>query len=211
LQAVPSIALGAFEVTPLELASAYSTLANGGIRTEPLSILAAVDNRGRVLQHREVTMDRVAPADAVYLVNNMLQDVFDSGTAQRARALGYSGRAAGKTGTTNLTRDAWFVGYTPETVALVWVGYDDNQPIGLDGSRAALPIWVDFMKRSGNGNRSPAFPAPRNIVIVEVDAETGELATPGCQETRYEVFVEGTEPQYRCHLHGDQDDGWWIF
>lgn len=211
LQAVPSIALGAFEVTPLELASAYSTLANGGIRTEPLSILAAVDNRGRVLQHREVEMNRVAPADAVYLVNNMLQDVFDSGTAQRARALGYSGRAAGKTGTTNSTRDAWFVGYTPEMVALVWVGYDDNQPIGLYGSRAALPIWVDFMKRSGIGDRSPAFPAPRNIVIVEVDAETGELATPGCQETRYEVFVEGTEPQYRCHLHGDQDDGWWIF
>ncbi len=210
LRPLPSLALGAFEVSPLELASAYATLANGGIRTQPLSILAAVDDGGEVVQHREVSMDRVLPADAVYLVNDMLKDVFDTGTARRARALGYGGRAAGKTGTTNDTRDAWFVGYTTEMVALVWVGYDDNSPLGLHGDRAALPIWVEFMKRSGYGDRSPAFPAPRNIVLVEVDPETGELAGPGCPTTRFEVFVAGTEPQRQCHLHG-VDEGWWIF
>ncbi len=210
LRPLPSLALGAFEVSPLELASAYATLANGGIRTQPLSILAAVDDGGEVVQHREVSMDRVLPADAVYLVNDMLKDVFDTGTARRSRALGYGGHAAGKTGTTNDTRDAWFVGYTTELVALVWVGYDDNGPIGLHGDRAALPIWVEFMKRSGYGDRSPEFPAPRNIVLVEVDPETGELAGPGCPITRFEVFVEGTEPQSECHLHGDSD-GWWIF
>jgi penicillin-binding protein 1B len=211
LRPLPSLALGAFEVTPLELTSAYATLANGGIRTQPLSILAAVDDGGEVVQHREVKMDRVLPADAVYLVNNMLQDVFDSGTARRSRNLGYGGHAAGKTGTTNDTRDAWFVGYTTELVALVWVGYDDNSPIGLHGDRAALPIWVEFMKGSGYGDRSPDFPAPRNIVLVEVDPENGELATPGCPITRFEVFVEGTEPQRECSLHGHTDDGWWIF
>lgn len=212
LQAVPSLALGAFEVSPLEMASAYSTLANGGIRTQPLSILAAVDERGRVVQHRQVEMDRVLPSDAVYMVNDMLQDVFDYGTARRARALGYGGNAAGKTGTTNSTRDAWFVGYTPEVVALVWVGYDDNASIGLYGDSAALPIWVEFMK-STYGDRSPEFPAPRNVVLVEIDSETGELAGPGCPVTRYEIFVEGTEPQFECHLHNASgaDDGWWIF
>jgi len=209
LQAVPSLALGAFEVTPLELASAYSTLANGGIRTTPLSILSAVDEEGQVVQHRQVKMDRVLPADAVYLVNDMLQDVFDYGTARRARGLGYGGNAAGKTGTTNSTRDAWFVGYTPEIVSLVWVGYDDNSPIGLHGDSAALPIWVEFMKRSGYGDRSPEFPAPRNIVLVEIDPTTGLLASPGCPATRYEAFVSGTEPTEECYEHGDE--GWWIF
>jgi penicillin-binding protein 1B len=212
LRPLPSLALGAFEVSPLDLASAYATLANGGIRTQPLSILSAVDDEGQVVQHREVEMDRVLPADAVYLVNDMLQDVFDAGTARRARALGYAGRAAGKTGTTNTTRDAWFVGYTTEIVALVWVGYDDNRPIGLHGDKGALPIWVDFMNRSGYGSRSPEFPAPRNIVLVEVDPETGELATPGCPVTRFEVFVAGTEPEVECRLHGPAaEDGWWIF
>jgi penicillin-binding protein 1B len=210
LQAVPSLALGAFEVTPLELASAYSTLANGGIHTDPLSILAAVDEDGEVLQHEQVKMDRVLPADAVYLVNDMLKDVFDYGTARRARSLGYGGRAAGKTGTTNSTRDAWFVGYTTELVGLVWVGYDDNAQIGLYGDSAALPIWVDFMKRSGYGDRSPEFPAPRNVVLVEVDPTTGLLATPGCPVTRFEAFVSGTEPIEHCHAHGE-DGGWWIF
>lgn len=207
---LPSIALGSFEVTPLELANAYATLANGGIRTRPLSILAAVDEEGRVLEHDEVEMERVLPADAVYLVNDMLKDVFDSGTARRARALGYLGEAAGKTGTTNSTRDAWFVGYTPEIVALAWVGYDDNEPIGLHGDRAALPIWVEFMKSSGYAGRESRFPAPRNVVLVEVDPETGELATPGCPVTRWQAFIEGAEPQEECHLHGE-DGGWWIF
>jgi penicillin-binding protein 1B len=211
LQAVPSLALGAFEVTPLELASAYSTLANGGIRTTPLSILSAVDEEGQVVQNRQVKMDRVLPADAVYLVNDMLQDVFDYGTARRARGLGYGGNAAGKTGTTNSTRDAWFVGYTPEIVGLVWVGYDDNAPIGLYGDSAALPIWVEFMKRSGYGDRSPEFPAPRNVVLVEIDPTTGLLAAPGCPATRYEAFVSGTEPTEECYEHGGGDEGWWIF
>ena len=213
LQAFPSIALGSFEVTPLELASAYATLANGGIHTEPLSVLSAVDEDGRVVQSRDVEMERVLPADAVYLVNHMLQDVFEYGTARRARALGYTGQAAGKTGTTNSTRDAWFVGYTTEIVALTWVGYDDNTAMGLYGDRAALPIWVDFMKRSGYGNRSPGFPAPQNIVLVEIDPESGELAGPGCPGTRYELFVKGAEPTATCHIHNgySDDEGWWIF
>jgi membrane carboxypeptidase/penicillin-binding protein len=104
------------------------------------------------------------------------------------------------------------VGYTTEIVALVWVGYDDNSAIGLYGDSAALPIWVEFMKRSGYGDRSPEFPAPRNIVLVEIDPATGLLATPGCPVTRYEAFVSGTEPTESCYEHGGAvDDGWWIF
>ena len=135
--------------------------------------------------------------------------VVTSGTAQAANI----GRpAAGKTGTTDGSRDAWFVGYSPDIAIGVWVGFDEERTIRLSGSQAALPIWVEFMKRSGYGDRSPDFPAPRNIVLVEIDPTTGELAGPGCPATRYEVFVQGTEPQFLCSAHGaSADDGWWIF
>jgi penicillin-binding protein 1B len=212
LSPLPSLALGAFEVTPLEMAAAYATLATGGIRAEPLSIVHVVDADGGVLEKRDIKVHRVLPADAVYLVNSMLQGAFDRGTAVPARRLGYSRPAAGKTGTTSDYRDAWFVGYTPELLALTWVGYDSNRPLNLAGDRAALPIWTRFML--AYDPPAPDFRAPEDIILVGVDPASGFLATPDCPVVRYEPFVIGTEPVEVCPLHGyaaPDDEGWWIF
>jgi len=145
----------------------------------------------------------VVRAEAAYLVTDMLRSVMNEGTAASARAMDFRPDAAGKTGTTNDYRDAWFCGFTPDLLAVVWVGFDDNTPVGLSGTRAALPIWVDFMKAATSGVKSSPFPAPpEGILTVTIDRETGLLAAPGCPSTRDESFVVGTEPREVCGLHG---------
>ncbi|MFN2431594.1 MAG: PBP1A family penicillin-binding protein [Gemmatimonadota bacterium] len=213
LRPLPSLALGAFEVTPLEMAAAYTTLANGGIRAEPLSIIRVVDREGATLEKREIDMRRVLDAESVYLVNSMLQGTFERGTATPARRLGFKEAAAGKTGTTSDYKDAWFVGYTPNLLALTWVGYDNNRPLHLTGDRAALPMWTRFML--AYVPEAADFRAPEAILLVGVDPASGLLATPDCPVVRYEPFRMGTEPIDVCPLHGfappEEDDGWWIF
>ncbi len=214
LRPVPSMALGAFEVTPLEMAAAFTTLANGGIRAEPLSIVEVVEPQGKTLDKREIKMKRVLDAESVYLLNSLLQGTFERGTAASARRLGYRQPAAGKTGTTSDYKDAWFVGYTPSLLALTWVGYDSNRPLHLTGAAAALPIWTRFMLGYADGE-PPRFNAPSDIILVGVDPASGLLATPDCPVVRYEPFVIGTEPVDVCPLHGyvpeEEEDGWWIF
>ena len=206
MSAVPSLALGAFEVSPIEMAEAYSTLASGGVRPRPVSILEVVAPDGESLEARGLEMERQAPAAPVYLVNRALQGVLSRGTASAARRLGYRGPAAGKTGTTSATRDAWFVGYTPELVALVWVGFDDNRSTGLTGALAALPLWVRFVQALPDARPYRDFVAPEGVVEVRVDSATGKLAEEDeCGPARVEVFLVGTEPEESC------DDGWWIF
>jgi penicillin-binding protein 1B len=208
LRAVPSMALGAFEVTPLEMAAAYTTLANGGIRAEPLSIVQVVDPDGRVLQKRDIRMKRVLDPESVYLVNSLLQGTFERGTAASARRLGWQLPAAGKTGTTSDYKDAWFVGYTPELLTLTWVGYDDNRPLRLTGAAAALPMWTRFMLDYAD-QETRGFPAPNDVILVGIDPASGLLATPDCPVVRYEPFVVGTEPTETCPLHGypaEEDD-----
>ncbi|MBI4366009.1 MAG: transglycosylase domain-containing protein, partial [Deltaproteobacteria bacterium] len=146
VQAVPSLALGAFEVTPLEMAAAYTIFANNGIRAEPLSVMYVVTKDGQVVEKKSIEMERRFAPGPVYLTTLTMKEVFDRGTAQSARALGFKGIAAGKTGTTSSYRDAWFVGFTPELLALTWVGYDDNSVLNMSGARAALPIRVEFMR-----------------------------------------------------------------
>lgn len=200
LRPVPSLALGTFEVTPLEMASAYASLAGGGVRPEPLSVLRVTGPDGESVEARELSMERVAPSGPVHLVNRALQGVLEEGTASRAEELGYDGPAAGKTGTTSGYRDAWFVGYTPEIVVLVWVGFDDNRPLRLTGAEAALPLWVRFMQRYGAGGGAE-FRTPEGVVEVAVERPDGDGGT-AC---RPEYFVRGTEPEEGC------GDGWWIF
>jgi len=119
-----------------------------------------------------------------------------------ARVRGFTAEAAGKTGTTNDYRDAWFAGYTPDLLCVVWVGFDDNTPVGLSGARAALPIWVEFMKAALSDREPLPFTAPaENLVFIDIDAETGLLATPLCSKVRTEVFIAGTEPRVRCQAH----------
>jgi penicillin-binding protein 1B len=203
IQPYPAIALGSFEATPFELASAYNVIANGGLRVEPVTILRVADLKNAVLeQHQSPPPERVLHEESAYLVTDMLKSVLREGTAAGAAGMGFTAEAAGKTGTTNDYRDAWFAGFTPDLLCVVWVGFDDNTPVGLSGTRAALPIWVDFMKAALAGRPPTHFPPPpEGIVFVEIDRDTGLLARSGCPRTRSEVFVAGTEPREPCGLH----------
>jgi penicillin-binding protein 1B len=199
-RAFPSITLGVFELTPLEVAQAYTLFVNGGT-VQPLTAITHVTLGTKRLQPAPTRRQAVARPDTTFLVTNMMRSVIDEGTATAARAQGFTADAAGKTGTTNDMRDAWFVGFTPDLLAVVWVGYDDNQPIGLTGSQAAVPIWTDFMKTVLAGRRPSAFEPPEGISFLEIDRDTGKLATPYCPRTMTESFITGTEPVEMCPLH----------
>ena len=200
LQAVPSLAIGTGEVTPLELAAAYGTLANGGWRAKPHGLTAVIDRAGEAAELPDHEIEQAVDPVLAYLVTDALQGVFQRGTARSSASLGFHGQAAGKTGSSDDLRDAWFVGYRPEILALVWVGYDDNRPVGLSGAAGALPIWVDLMRRLGiEGNG--AFPKPGGLVRGWVDPDTGQLAVRGCPNSREEIFARGTRPVEVCELH----------
>ena len=201
-RAFPSIALGVFEVTPLEMIEAYTLFTNGG-SVRPLQALSRIvaDGRERPVP-AAAALRKVARPDVTYLVTNMMQSVLNSGTGAGARARGFALDAAGKTGTTNDLRDAWFIGFTPELLTAVWVGFDDNQPIGLSGSQAALPMWTTFMKRALAGRPNIRFEPPEGVEFVAIDADTGQLATPNCPKVINEAFIVGTAPTHSCELHG---------
>src|SRR5437899_7331564 len=136
----------------------------------------------------------VAHPETTFLVTNMMRSVLNEGTGAGARALGFTLDAAGKTGTTNDLRDAWFVGFTPELMTVVWVGFDDNQPVGLSGAQAALPIWTQFMIRALAGRTSTPFEAPEGIEVANIDAASGKLSTAVCPTVINETFLAGTAP-----------------
>jgi penicillin-binding protein 1B len=205
LPAVPSLALGAAEVTPLEVAVAFSTLANNGVRTRPLTVKQVLAPDARVLEKRDVRVEKIVSAQMAFLINHLLKGVLDRGTADSARRAGFTRPAAGKTGTTNDYKDAWFVGYTPDLLTVVWVGFDNQSKLGLSGSQAALPIWTDFMIRATAGTPVTDFVAPPGIKFVDVDPISGQLATPSCTSVIREAFIEGEEPSVTCALHpGEQ-------
>jgi penicillin-binding protein 1B len=193
----PSIALGVFEATPFEMATAYTIFPNQGV-IRPLRGLERIVSQGKDVTLENQTLKTVARKDTTFLVTNMMRSVLNEGTAAGARAAGFTLDAAGKTGTTNDLRDAWFVGFTPELLTVVWVGLDDNQPIGLSGSQAALPIWTQFMSRALAGHSSQPFDVPDGIVFVDIDKDTGKLATPACPNVFREAFIAGTEPTESC-------------
>jgi penicillin-binding protein 1B len=201
LQPYPSVSLGSFEVTPLEIAYAYSVFANEGVKAEPISILAVSTREGKLLENREVKMKRVAPAGVCYVMNDMLKDVFDYGTAAKARSLGFERKFAGKTGTTSNYRDAWFIGYSPRILSLVWIGFDDGHSVRLAGGDACVPIWTTHMNRIAGLIPDVDFKRPDDVVERQIDPASGMLATPYCPETSGEVFVVGTEPASVCPLH----------
>jgi penicillin-binding protein 1B len=201
LEPYPSIALGAFEVTPLEIAYAYSAFANLGVKAEPISILAVATRDGKLLESREVKMRRVAPANICYVMNDVLKDVFNYGTATKARGMGFDRAFAGKTGTTSNYRDAWFIGYSPRILSLVWVGFDDGHSVRLGGGDACVPIWTAHMNRIVGTVPDVDWKRPDDVVERQVDPESGMLATPYCPTSRSEVFAAGTEPASVCPLH----------
>jgi len=197
----PSIALGVFEATPYEIATAYTVFPNDGV-IRPLKYIERITSGGKDVTKKPSSGPRqVARPDTTFLVTNMMRSVLNEGTAAGARSAGFTLDAAGKTGTTNDLRDAWFVGFTPELLTVVWVGFDDNQPVGLSGAQAALPIWTQFMKAALAGHSDIPFVAPDGITFVDIDPDTGKLASPGCPRPFREAFLSGTEPTELCELH----------
>jgi penicillin-binding protein 1B len=201
LRAYPSVALGAFEISPMEIAGAYGSLANSGVFVAPSAIVGVLTGEGTVLDRKAAELRPALPADAVFLVDSILRGAVDRGTASQARSTGLKGVLAGKTGTTNDGRDAWFVGFSPRFLAAVWVGYDDNRGLNLSGSQAAVPIFADFVRSVPAQLFAEGFPVPSDVVTAEIDPDTGYLSSPGCLRRMTEVFIEGTAPTQVCPEH----------
>ncbi len=205
----PAMALGAIEVTPLELVTAYAPFANGGLKVHPRLVRRIEAADGTLLWSSEI-----APADTVmdprdaYQITSMLRGVVDAGSGRAVRDAGVRGPVAGKTGTTNNATDVWFVGYTPTLVAGVWFGYDTPRSIAphASGGHLAAPAWADFYL---NGWREPAssadgWPVPPGMTMRVIDPETGMLAGEWCPEKKREFFKPGTEPTEVCNVHTEQ-------
>ena len=201
-QPYPSIALGVFEATPLEVATAYTIFTNGGQVRPVHSVHSLLVNGDAVEPPPLAKGAQVAKPETTYLVTSMMQSVLDEGTGAAARASGFKLEAAGKSGTTNDQRDAWFVGFTPELLTVVWVGIDDNTPLGMTGSQAALPIWTSFMTRALAGRQSSTFEIPDGLEFADIDPDSGGLAMPNCPKIRHEAFLPGSVPTVGCTLHG---------
>ncbi len=197
----PSIALGVFEATPFEIATAYTVFPNLG-QLRPLHAILQINTDYKEAAKPEWPRTRaVARPETAFLVANMMRSVINEGTAASVRGAGFALDAAGKTGTTNDLRDAWFAGFTPELLTVVWVGFDDNTALGLSGAQAALPIWTTFMIRALAGHANVPLAQPGDIVFVNIDRDNGKLAGPGCPRVLREGFFPGTEPTEVCELH----------
>ncbi len=208
LDPVPSLALGAFEVTPMELTTVYASLAGGGKRPEPHFLEGVLDAGGEPLRGPAPAAPRqVVSAETAYVVTSLLRGVVARGTAEAAgRVYGVRDPVAGKTGTSNDRRDSWFAGGSPDRTSLVWVGYDTNDATRLSGSRAALPIWARFTTRVRPPGGSRRFRQPPGVTTAAIDPLSGGLATGLCPRILTESFLAGTEPERLCYLHGD---GYW--
>ncbi len=194
----PSLALGSSSLTLAELTAAYAVFADHGIKQGPVSILSITNSSGQVLYMNDTLPEQVMRPEMAYLVTYLLKGVIEQGTGWKARDLGRP--AAGKTGTTNDYRDAWFIGYTPNLVAGVWVGYDDQDSIGPKetGARAALPIWLDFMEKATAKQPVEDFSLPDGIIFKQIDPKTGLLSTDTCKLSIREAYLPGTEPSRYC-------------
>jgi penicillin-binding protein 1B len=202
IQPTPAVALGAYEMTPVDVAAAYTAFADGGTRAEPAFINTVIGADGSQLEKVTPQTHAVLDPRITFLVTSLLKDVMNHGTAAGVRARGFTLPAAGKTGT---SRDGWFAGFTSNLVCVIWIGFDDNRDLGLTGGVADAPIWADFMTRA---TALPAykdvkdFEPPDGVQSVMIDPESLELATPNCPTSREEVYVLGSAPTQLCELHG---------
>jgi penicillin-binding protein 1A len=189
-----SIALGSSGVSLLELVTAYSVFANEGNRIQPVFITRIEDRNGRVIEETQVRKESVMDRRTAYIMTSLLQGVINNGTGKRVLALNRP--VAGKTGTTSNLNDAWFMGFTPQYVTGVWVGFDEESSLGKGetGASAAIPIWLGFMKQILDGKPPVPFPVPTGIVFVSIDSETGLPASSDSSDIIYECFKEGTAP-----------------
>ena len=204
---VPSLALGSGEVSMLSLVSAYGAFANGGTLVAPMLIKRVTTSRGEVIYESKPSEREVVSPSTAFLITSMLEDVVNAGTGTGVRRLGFRLPVAGKTGTTNEYKDAWFVGYTPNLVTGVWVGYDQPRTIIPDGYAAqlAVPLWTRFMLAATRDEKAERFRAPRGVVAATICPLSGRLATDSCYRNQAVVYTEyfeaGTEPTDFCPYH----------
>jgi penicillin-binding protein 1B len=203
LQAVPSMAIGAFEVTPVELATVYATLAAGGVRPPPHALDGVLAPNGTAVAGKPLPPRvRALEPDAAYVVTTLLQGVLAEGTGYGVHRYGLDDPLAGKTGTSNDAKDSWLAGYAPDRATVVWVGYDESLPTRLGGARGALPIWARFMKSVRPSGGYPGFERPEGVMTAVIDPTTGDLATEACPEHITEFFVARYVPRTLCQQHG---------
>ena len=213
IQPTPAVALGAYEMTPIDVAAAYTAFATNGVRAEPLFIRSVLSAEGEAEEANGIKTRPVLDPRVAFLTTMLMEDVVNHGTGETVRELGFTAPAAGKTGS---SRDGWFAGFTSNLLCVVWIGFDDNRDLGLTGGQSAAPVWAEFMKRAvilPTYRDTKQFPAPEGIVEESVDADTGGVATPACPRTAEEYFIAGTEPTQYCQAHGEQQgqqSGSWL-
>lgn len=202
VKATPAMALGAYDATPVDMAGAYTSFANAGVRLSPVLVNSVRNARGDMLVNFEREQKQVLDSRVAFVMTSMLEGVLNFGTAYGVRQRGFTAPAAGKTGTSH---DGWFAGYTSNLLCVVWVGYDDYSDIRLSGAQTAAPIWAEFMKKAvalPQYSEAKTFTQPEGVVDVQLDKVTNRLATPSCPDDYTIAFVAGTEPRDTCDQSG---------
>ncbi len=202
LEPVPSLAMGRFGLTPIELARAYAALANDGQMPFLISLREIVAEDGDIRERRTIDFSSVTSPARAFLITNLLEGAVERGTGKVLKRLGIDFACAAKTGTTSEFRDSWFVGYTSDLLALVWVGYDDNSPTGLIGAQGAASIWARFMNLARPWIQSEEFEAPPGVVEEIICPDSGQIATAGCKDQRLEYFLSELRSNGYCTIHG---------
>jgi penicillin-binding protein 1B len=202
MMGTPSLALGSYEVMPIELAEAYTTFANKGVHMKRAFVTSIRDRQNKLVYTHQPQGNAVLDERVAFIMTNLMEEVMRSGTAAGARSKGFTVPAAGKTGT---SRDGWFAGYTSKLLTVVWIGYDDNTEFEMEAARSALPVWTTFMKKAHSLRQyadAKPFEPPKGVVRVNVDPYSGLLATDACPG-RPEYFVAGTQPKAECNPYDE--------
>jgi penicillin-binding protein 1B len=211
IRATPAMALGSYDVTPMEMVGAYTVFANGGVWVKPRMIDSIRDKSGTEVFEGPAETKKVLDPRVNWIMVSMLQDVLRYGTGAGVRSRGFALPAAGKTGTSH---DAWFAGFTSKLICIVWVGLDDYKDLKIEGAKAALPIWTEFMKRAHQHRayrNVTDFAEPAGIVSASIDPLSGELGTTNCPKVVTEYYLDGTQPTVFCRMHANgstQIAGW---
>jgi len=208
IKPILSLPLGSSEVRPIDMVAAYSVFANQGIYNEPVYIMKVVDNQGNVLEKNQSRQKRILSENVAYIITDMLKGVLEPGGTGQTLAKLIDRPAAGKTGTTDKYKDAWFVGYTPRLCCAVWVGYDQGQSVNLPGSVAAGPIWANFIHDALQRFSRDDFVRPDGVKILNICLDSGQVATSSCPRTKEMAFIPGTEPENICYIHDYIDWQW---
>ena len=202
IQPTPAVALGSYDVTPLEIAGAYTIFDNHGVYSKPYFVSDIANDHGSIIYSNQPTHHDVLDPRIAFLMDQLLEEVVRSGTGASIWSRGIDFPVAGKTGTSH---DGWFAGFSNKLICVVWVGFDDDRELNLEGAKSALPVWAEFMRRAHEHREYrnvSDFEPPPGVVSVQIDPESGQLATAACPKVRTEYFVEGTQPVEMCHLHG---------